>query len=196
LAASNQFSLSNQTDVFVVSSDGATKVSWVQGAGKWQGPLAITTTGLTSPGGGVAASNQFSLPNQTDVFVVANDGATRVSWVQSGGKWQGPLTITPAGLAPKGAHLAASNQFGIPNQTDVFVVANDGATRVSWVQSGGKWQGSLTISTPELGSPGAGLAASNQFGLTQTDVFQVDPIGTNQVIWVQGGGLWQGPLAI
>jgi hypothetical protein len=38
---------------------------------------------------------------------------------------------------------------------------------------------------------------SNQLRLpTQTKVFEVDPVGTNQVIWVQGSGTWQGPLAI
>jgi hypothetical protein len=68
-------------------------------------------------------------------------GATRVSWVQSAGTWSGPLAITLSGNAPKGAHLAASNQFGVPNQTDVFVVDNSGSTQLSWVQNAGAWQG-------------------------------------------------------
>jgi hypothetical protein len=64
--------------------------------------------------------------------------------VQSAGAWHAPLAITPSGNAPKGAHLAASNQFGIGNQTDVFVVDNTGFTQVSWVQTGA-WQGPLRI---------------------------------------------------
>jgi hypothetical protein len=89
----------------------------------------------------VAASNQFSIGNQTDVFVVDNTGSTRVSWVQGGGAWKGPLAITPAGNAPKGARLVASNQFGIPSQTDVFLVNFIGFAQVLWVEGAGAWHG-------------------------------------------------------
>jgi hypothetical protein len=116
----------------------------VQSAGTWQGPLAISP-GNAPPGAGLAVSAQFGVPNQTDVFVVANDGTTRVSWVQGGGTWQGPLGITPTGFAAAGVALAASNQFGISNQTDVFVVGSDGATHVSWAQGRGTWKGPLQI---------------------------------------------------
>ncbi len=75
------------------------------------------------------------------MFVVGTNGAIQVLWVQGGGAWNGPLGISPTGLAPAGTALAASNQFGIPNQTDVFVVDNTGATDVVWVQSGGPWFG-------------------------------------------------------
>jgi hypothetical protein len=39
--------------------------------------------------------------------------------------------------------LAATNQVGIPNQTDVFFVDNTGATQVMWVQGAGTWFGPL-----------------------------------------------------
>jgi hypothetical protein len=130
--------------VFVVGGDGASRVSWVQDAAAWQGPAPITPTNTAPAGAALAASRQFGIGNQTDVFVVDNTGATRVSWVQSSGSWNGPLGITLAGNAPKGAHLAASAQFGIPKQTDLFVVDSTGSTEVSWVQSGA-WQGPLRI---------------------------------------------------
>jgi hypothetical protein len=107
--------------------------------------MAITPPGTAPAGAALAASNQFGLPNQTDVFVVGGDGATRVSWVQGAGVWQGPRAITAPGTAPAGAALAASNQFGLPNQTDVFVVGKNGATDVSWVVGAGNWQGPMTI---------------------------------------------------
>ncbi len=196
VAASNQFGLPNQTDVFVVGTNGATQVDWVQGGGAWHGPLAISPASLAPAGAGVAASNQFGLPNQTDVFVVGTNGATEVNWVQGGGAWHGPLAISPAGQAPAGAGVAASNQFGLPNQTDVFVVGTNGATQVDWVSGGGAWHGPLAVSTPGLAPAGAGVAASNQFGLNQTDVFVVGTNGATQVDWVSGGGAWGGPLAI
>jgi hypothetical protein len=41
LAASQQFGNASRTDVFVVSTDGATEVLWVQGGGGWNGPAAL-----------------------------------------------------------------------------------------------------------------------------------------------------------
>ncbi|WP_027282978.1 hypothetical protein, partial [Roseomonas gilardii] len=37
------------------------------------------------------------------------------------------------------------------------------------------------------------VAASQQFGLNQTDVFLVDGQGNLNVFWVGGGGAWNGP---
>jgi hypothetical protein len=196
LATSPQFGVANQTDVFVVG-DGDTRVSWVAGAGAWHGPLSITPTGTAPAGGHLVTSAQFGVPNQTDVFVVGGDGATRVSSVQGAGAWQGPQAITPTGTAPAGAVLAASQQFGIANQTDVFVVDNFGATRVSWVQSAGTWSGPLAITLSGNAPKGAHLAASNQFGVpNQTDVFVVDNSGSTQLSWVQNAGAWQGPRRV
>jgi hypothetical protein len=199
LAASNQFGISNQTDVFVADTTGTLKVVWVQGAGKWQGPLRIGPNGKAPSGAGLAASNQFGIPNQTDVWVVDKTGTLEVVWVESAGTWQGPLEIGPTGKAPSGAGLAASNQFGIPNQTDVWMVDKGGTVRVFWVAGfgGAPWLGPLGIGPTGLAPAGAPLSASNQFGLpNQTDLFVVDKSGTRRVVWVQGGGVWQGPLSI
>jgi hypothetical protein len=197
LAASPQFGIPNQTDVFLVANGGATEVLWVQGAGNWNGPLGISPTGLALPGAALGVSNQFGVPNQTDVFVVANSGATDVSWVAGAGNWSGPLGITPSGTSPAGAGLAVAPQLGVPNQTDVFVVANNGATDVSWVAAAGSWSGPLRISPTGLAPAGAALVVSNQFGIpNQTDVFVVANGGATEVLWVQGAGGWKGPLGI
>jgi hypothetical protein len=197
LAVSNQFGIPDQTDVFVVGTDGSTNALWVQGHGAWHGPLGITPAGTAPAGAGIAASNQFGISDQTDVLVIGTDGATKVSWVQGGRSWHGPLGISKPGLAPPGASLAASNQFGIPDQTDVFVVGTDGATGVSWVQGGGVWHGPLGITPPSTAPPGTALAAGPQFGVAQqTDVFVVNGGQTIDVSWVQGAGAWKGPVAI
>jgi hypothetical protein len=197
VATSPQFGIPDQTDVFDVNNDGAVEVRWVNGGGAWNGPMAISPPGTAPPGAQLAASNQFGAPDQTDVFVVGNDGATRVSWVDGGGSWNGPQSITPSGTAPAGAALAASNQFGIPDQTDVFAVGNDGASRVSWVVGGGQWQGPQAVAPAGTSPPGAGIAASNQFGLpNQTDLFSVGTDGATRVSWVAGGGAWGGPMPI
>jgi hypothetical protein len=115
------------------------------GGGKWGGPLAISPPGLALAGAHLVTSPQFGVANQTDVFVVADDGSARVLWVQGAGRWNGPLAISPTGRAEAGGHLAASQQFGDANRTDVFVVTSDGATKVLWVQGGGSWNGPLAI---------------------------------------------------
>ncbi len=197
LAVSTQFGVNNQTDVFFVGTNGATEVVWVQGAGAWQGPLPITPANTAPPGAGLAVSPQYGVNNQTDVFVVGTSGATDVSWVAGGGGWQGPMPITPANNAPAGASLAVSPQYGVSNQTDVFVVASTGATDVSWVAGAGNWNGPMPITPANTAPPGAGLAGSPQYGVNnQTDVFVVANSGATDVSWVAGAGNWQGPLAL
>jgi hypothetical protein len=197
LAVSPQFGIPNQTDVFVVADNGTAQVLWVQGAGRWNGPLTISAAGLAPPGAGLAASPQFGVPDQTDVFVVAGTGATEVFWVQGAGRWNGPLAISPGSIAPAGAGLAASPQFGVPGQTDLFFVGTSGTTQVLWVQGAGRWNGPLTISLGGQAPPGAGLAASPQFGVPdQTDVFVVAGTGATEVFWVQATGQWNGPMTI
>jgi hypothetical protein len=115
------------------------------GGGKWNGPLSISLPGLAPAGAHLAASPQFGVPNQTDVFVVDANGALRVTWVQGAGTWNGPATISPNGSASVGGHLAASQQFGIANRTDLFSVLDNGAVQVSWVDGTGKWNGPAAI---------------------------------------------------
>jgi hypothetical protein len=184
--------------VFVVGANGGIDVSRVQGGGTWHGPLPITgTPGTSTPGAGLTASNQFGIPDQTDVFVVENDDAIHLSWVEGGGSWQGPLRITPTGVEEPGAELASSQQFGVSNQTDVFAVEKDGTIDVSWVRGGGTWGGPLAITKTGFADSGVALAASNQFGISsQTDVFVVGTDGATHVSWVEGGGTWDGPLQI
>jgi hypothetical protein len=134
------------------------------------------------------------------VWEVANNGAVHVFWVNGSGTWHGPLQIGPTGFAPAGAALTSSQQFGIPNQTDVWVVANSGdgpILDVFWVQGGGTWNGQLGIGPPGFAPAGAPLTSSQQFGIgNQTDVWEVANNGAVQVFWVQGTTVWHGPLQI
>jgi hypothetical protein len=76
----------------------------------------------------LVASPQLGVANQTDVFQVSSNGTTEVLWVHGAGTWNRPLAISSSGLSPAGAALVASPQFGVPNQTDVFMIAHSGAT--------------------------------------------------------------------
>jgi hypothetical protein len=65
---------------------------------------------------------------------------------------------------------------------------------VFWVDNGGAWQGPGKIGPTLIANAGCSLAASQQFGLNQTDVFFMDNDGQLNVFWVDIGGAWQGPL--
>ena len=145
LATSQQFGASDQTDVFAVDASGALTVTWVNGAGAWQGPARISSSNVAPPGAAITASQQFGASNQTDVFVVDNSGALTVTWVNGAGAWQGPARISGSNVAPPGAAVTASQQFGASNQTDVFVVDNSGALTVTWVNGTGPWRGPARI---------------------------------------------------
>jgi hypothetical protein len=190
VAASEQFGLT-QTDVFYVDKNGSLNVTWVVGAGNWGGPGQIGPSGMFPPGAPIAASQQIGL-NQTDVFIVDKNGSLQVMWVVNAGAWGGPGQIGPSGMFPPGAPIAASQQIGL-NQTDVFIVDKNGNLQVMWVVNAGAWGGPGKMGPAGMFPPGAAIAASRQFGLSQTDVFVVDKDGNLQVMWVVNAGAWGGP---
>ena len=49
----------------------------------------------------IAASPQFGVPDQTDVFFVGNNGQLHVAWVSGGGAWDGPIGLGPADIFPR-----------------------------------------------------------------------------------------------
>jgi hypothetical protein len=200
VAASAQFGVPNQTDVFAVSTEGQLMVAAVQEAGEWAPPMGIGGAGVFPQRAALAASAQFGVPNQTDVFAVSTEGQLMVAWVDGALTWGGPMGIGGTGVFPAGAPVAASAQFGVPNQTDVFAVSNEGQLMVAWVDGAGKWAGPAVIGNVSTSGGGYGLAASAQFDLigppNRTDVF----IQTGQqilVTWVDGAGKWTlpGPIA-
>jgi hypothetical protein len=197
VAASPQYGVAGQTDVFAVANNGQLHVAWVVDAGGWNGPAGIGPVGLFPPGAAVTASAQYGVERQTDVFAVANNGQLHVAWVVGGGGWNGPVGIGPVGLFPPGAAVAASPQYGVAGQTDVFAVANNGQLHVAWVVGGGGWAGPAGIGPVGLFPAGAAVTASPQYGVTgQTDVFAVANNGQLHVAWVVGGGGWAGPAGI
>jgi hypothetical protein len=138
-----------QLDAFVVGNDGAIYVTWEVNDGHWAdgtpgqpGPARITPTGLAPAGSCVAAAKQNN--QQLDAFVVGNDGAIYVTWEVNDGRWAdggpgqpGPARITPSGLAPAPACVAAIKQN--QNQLDAFMVSKAGAIWVTWEVNDGRW---------------------------------------------------------
>ena len=94
---------------------------------------------------GVAASPQYGVDGQTDVFFIGTNGQLNVSWVEGGGTWNGPVGLGPAGVFPPGAAVTASPQYGVNGQTDVFAIGTNGQLHVSWVEGGGTWNGPVGL---------------------------------------------------
>ena len=178
--------------MFLIDKNGQLNVFWVVDAGAWAGPVKIGPANFASPGSYIAASQQIGL-NQTDVFLVDKTGQLYVFRVHNAGAWQGPGKIGPAGVANPGSYLAASQQFGL-SQTDVFVIDKNGQLNVFWVDNASAWQGPAKIGAAGVATAGCYLAASQQFGLNQTDVFVIDKNWQLNVFWVDNAGAWQGPL--
>ncbi|MGA1826827.1 M12 family metallopeptidase [Microbacterium sp.] len=184
----------DQLDAMFVDANGVVNVMWVQGSGAWQGPVGLTPAGAALPGTAVALAHQGG-DGQLDALFVDGNGVVNVMWVQGSGGWQGPVGLTPVGAAPAGAALALAHQGG-DNQLDVLFVDTDGVINVMWVQGGGAWQGPVGLTRGETAPAGAALALAHQGGDDQLDLVFVDRNGVVSVMWVQGGGAWQGPVGL
>ncbi len=145
LATCQQFGCNNQTNIWVLDNTGRLVVFWVENNGEWNGPVALSAPGLAPPGAAVTAIQQFGCLNQTDAIVVDNTGLLNLFWAENNGSWNGPVTIGFPGFTPPGSKIAASQQFGGNNQTDLFCVSNAGWTNCAFVQSNGAWGGPEAI---------------------------------------------------
>jgi hypothetical protein len=202
---SQQFGL-NQDDLFTIDNSGELTLSWSLDGEPWHLPSTIGGA-LYPMGAPIVATQQFGVVQtdvaimQTDVLAVDRSGNLELSWVVADGAWQGPTPIV-TGQFTAGAHLAASQQFGAASgQTDVFAVDKFGALTVTCVVGGGAWK-SAEITPRSLFPVGAPVAvsqqfvASQQFGVTQTDLFAVNTSGNLTVTWSDGPSAWQGPVGI
>ena len=151
------------------------------------------------PHAGAPVTSVMQNSAQEDVLVMGRDGALWVYWQAGNGPWtdgtsgrRGPAAITPSGVAPPHAEIAAAMQGA--NQLDAFVVGNDGAGHVTWEVNDGHWADGTpgnpapTPITPVNFAPRY-LAVANQ-SPDQLDAFVVGNDGAAYVSWVVGGGHW------
>ena len=146
IAVSQHFGVADQTDVFVVDNHGQVNVFSVNGAGHWTGPQPISPKDLSKSGAALSASQNFGSANQTELFLIDKNGLVNVFSTDSTGQWAAPVTIGQPGLAPSGAFLVASPQFGVKNRTDLLVISQAGTSgqgwpNAFWAGSTGGWLG-------------------------------------------------------
>jgi hypothetical protein len=134
------------TCVHFIGNDRKLTIHWVPGGAPWEGPLAISPQPLAPPGGGVALVKQES--DLTTALFLGDHGELYAQWaVGLTPPWQGPLQLTPANVAPRGAPLIATKQL-----EDLTVTLFGGPTneiQVVWGQRGEHWKGPVRIN-PEM----------------------------------------------
>ncbi len=131
IAVGQRAGSANQTDAYLVDKKGQLNVFSVQGAGSWTGPVPIGPSDFAAAGAPVAVSIQ-SGGSQTDVFVTDKKGTLQMFSVDGAGSWSGPQQIGPPGVTTSGAYIAASPQFGVKNQADIFLINHTGTNAPGW----------------------------------------------------------------
>ena len=162
-------------------------------------------------GAPIAVSPQFGATDgsQIDVFLIDNNGVLNVLWMQYGLlalppekrlQWSAqPMLISfPGVIFSPGAWVAASQRFGVPNQTDVYAVDTKGALHVFSVLGSGTWTEATMAGTPTLDlHSGTPVAVSQRFGSpNETDVFVVVKTGQIWMFSSVSGGAWSNPSPI
>ena len=137
IATSPQYGVPNRTDAFVTGTNGAVDLLWANSKGTWHS-APVTAPRFAPPGAAIATSPQYGAPNRTDAFLVGTNGALNLLWANSEGTWHSAPVSDP-GLAPPGAAIATSAQYGVVNRTDAFVKGTHGTMNLYWAVSRGLW---------------------------------------------------------
>ena len=182
-----------------MDQNGLLNLFWAGSDGVWNGPEPIGPHNLAHFGACMAVTQHAGIDNRTDLFLIDKDGQLNSFWVLGPGKWNGPEAIGPSELAHKNGSVpvAASQRFGVNNQTDVFVVDTTGQLNVFSAVGSGKWSGPQKIGPTNLTHAVASVTVSPRFGTkNQTDVYVVDTNGQLNVFSAVGSGDWSGPHKI
>jgi outer membrane protein assembly factor BamB len=167
---------------------------------RWQGPFAMSATGLFPAGARITLMNQT--PRVLVALVVDNNGAVVNFFLdldQQPQRWQGPFAMSAAGLFPAGAPITLMNQT--PRVLVALVAGNNGAVSNFFLdldQQPQRWQGPFAISPPEFALPGTPITLMNQ----TPRVLVALVTGNNGAVsnffldLDQQPQRWQGPFAI
>lgn len=186
--------LNEQLEVFTIGMNGALAVTYKAHNGRWSGPSYITPPNFAQPGAHVTAVFQ-PLNNQLEVFAIDATGAVKIAWKTNNGRWQGPVALSPPGVASPGAPLSAVWQ-PLNEQLEVFWVDTTGALRGLWKQHNRRWEAPFQLTAAGFAKSGAKLAAIWQPLNEQLEIFAVDRAGGINVVWKAHNGRWNAPFVL
>jgi hypothetical protein len=188
------YPMNEQLEVFTIGMNGALTVTYKVRNGGWVAPSYITPPNFAKPGAHVSAVFQ-PLNNQLEVFAIDATGAVKLAWKAQNGRWQGPVALTPPGIAPPGAPLTAVWQ-PLNEQLEVFWIDGAGALRGVWKQHNGRWAPPFNLTAPGFAAPHANVAAIWQPLNEQLEVFAVNSAGAINVVWKAHNGRWNAPYVL
>ena len=110
-------------------------VTWVEGNGTWQEPIAFSPLDFPNPSG-VALCKQTD--NVLTALAVTTGGQFSVAWVEGTDPWHAPEAFGPARFAA-GAPVALCSQS--EDVLTAVLVDTTGTMNVTWVEGTGAWQG-------------------------------------------------------
>jgi hypothetical protein len=186
--------LNEQLEVFTIGMNGALTVTHKAHNGHWVAANNIMPPNFAPPGAHVSAVFQ-PLNNQLEVFAIDATGTVKLAWKAQNGHWQGPVALTPPGIAPAGAPIAAVWQ-PLNEQLEVFWVDTAGALRGVWKQHNARWAPPFNLTGPGFAYPRSNVAAIWQPLNEQLEVFSVNGAGAINVVWKEHNGRWKAPFAI
>lgn len=175
-----------------IDVEGTLTVMWVDSSGVWQGPNLIGPIGKFSSGAPIAMCKQTD--NVLTTLAVDKNGAMNLSWVEGTGLWQGPTEISPPVFDLHETNIAMCKQTD--DILTAIAVDKEGAMTIMWVDGTGTWQGPARISNTHVFRLGAHLDICKQTDEVLTALSVGDGNAALNVSWVEGTGLWQGPLQI
>jgi hypothetical protein len=189
----------NQTDVFVVGQEYANAARRlymfsVKDTGEWSQAQEVSRGPYQSHGN--LAASRLADANQTGVFLIDSKEQLNVFSIPDTGTISPTPKLIGTPTFPASAPLAASQRFGVPKQTDLFVIDKVGQLNVVSAVSGA-WGMPQTIGPKSLFVPGAFIATAQHAGVhDRTDVFLVDKSGQLIMFWVRGSRNWSDPVQI
>jgi hypothetical protein len=186
--------MNEQLEVFTIGMNGALTVSYKAHNGPWVAPSYITPPNFAQPGAHVTAVFQ-PLNNQLEVFAIDAAGTVKVAWKTQNGRWQGPVALSPPGIAPPGAPIAAVWQ-PLNEQLEVFWIDTTGALRGIWKQHNVRWSPPFALTAPGFAYPHTNVAAIWQPLNEQLEVFAVNGAGAINVVWKAHNGRWNAPYVL
>ena len=128
------------------------------------------------------------LNEQLEVFTVGVDGAVRGIYKAHNGPWQPPFTLTDAGLALPGAHVAASAIHRTISWKSSWSIAVVGSCVISKAKNGA-WKPASGL-REGFAAPGAPLAVVYQPLYEQLEVFAVAGDGSVHGLWMAQNSYW------
>ncbi|PYE53092.1 M12 family metallopeptidase [Deinococcus yavapaiensis] len=182
----------NQLEVLLGAEDGSVRVLWKANNGRWNGPVALTSSGAITPGGALSVV-YYPLNQQFETFFVDPSGRVNVLWKANNGAWSRPVAISPANVGVPGRPIVAV--YHPPNQQlEVVTVGPTGAVNLVYKAQNRAWSAPVVLAGPGSAPPGSNVTVAYQELGQQLEVVFTDSGGALNLVYKAQNGAWSRPF--